>query len=484
MRQIHGSAKSVEQITADIGTTNEEALSELFSFARKLNLPALVAVIFFTVSGGAFGIEPLVGKMGAGWAIVLILVTPLLWSLPIALMVSELSSAIPAEGGYYVWVKRALGDFWGVQEGWWTICFTAVDMAVYPVLFVNYLAFFFPSLKLNEDGASQPKTFWLRWLIAVLVIVIALTVNWLGAKAVGSNAVVNILFVLLPFLLFVIFGLAQENNLSNGLAAIRSSFAGRPSAELIAVGLATVLWNYCAWDNVSTFAGEVNDAARNYPRALMATLPLTVLAYLLPVLVGIGITTSEDVWNESAGFPVLAEMLAGKSLGVLVAAAALLSAWSLFNSQLLYVSRMPFVLARDGWLPAWLGKSSSATGVPVNALFLTCAISAVFAVLPFGKLVVIDILLYAAALSLEFVALLVLRKKEPHLARPFKIPGGWPFLLILSVVPMLFAVTVLVATVSGEASDYWQIYAVGAAILSGVGLYFLRRRQFLDNKQT
>ena len=143
----------MKETTATDSTFPNAQLSDLLPQTRKLNFLALVCIIFFTVSGGAFGIEPLVGKMGAAWAIALIIITPILWSLPIALMVSELSSAMPEEGGYYVWVKRGLGDFWGVQEGWWTICYTAVDMAIYPVLFVNYLAFFFPQLALEADGS-------------------------------------------------------------------------------------------------------------------------------------------------------------------------------------------------------------------------------------------------------------------------------------------------------------------------------------------
>src|SRR4051794_18465569 len=97
---------------------------------RRLGLPALVCVTFFTVSGGAYGLEPLVAAVGPRWAVVLILVTPLLWALPVALMVAELSSAMPEEGGYYVWVREGLGEFWGVQEGWWTLCYTAVDLAI------------------------------------------------------------------------------------------------------------------------------------------------------------------------------------------------------------------------------------------------------------------------------------------------------------------------------------------------------------------
>jgi len=81
---------------------------------------ALVCLAFFTTCGGAYGLEPLVGAVGPGWAVVLIVVTPLVWSLRLALMVAELATLIPEEGGYYVWVRETLGPFWAVQEAWWT----------------------------------------------------------------------------------------------------------------------------------------------------------------------------------------------------------------------------------------------------------------------------------------------------------------------------------------------------------------------------
>ena len=83
--------------------------------SRRLNLLPLIGVVFFVVCGGAYGLEPVVAAVGGGWAIALIVLVPLVWSLPIALMVAELSSAMPEDGGYYVWVRTALGDFWGVQ---------------------------------------------------------------------------------------------------------------------------------------------------------------------------------------------------------------------------------------------------------------------------------------------------------------------------------------------------------------------------------
>ena len=451
-------------------------ISELLPASRKLSLTALVSVIFFTVCGGAFGIEPLIGKVGASFGILLIIITPLLWSLPISLMVSELSAAMPEEGGYYVWVKRALGDFWGFQEGWWTICYTAVDMAIYPVLFVNYLAFFVPFLQPDANGNLSWEVFFARWACAAGVIFLALVLNWNGAKAVGYNSTFFLLVIFLPFILLTYFAFAHEDGgFSKSVEVFKNGFSNEINAGLLAVGLATVMWNYSGWDNVSTFAGEVRDASKNYPRALFTALGLSICAYLLPVFALIGHTTSDEIWNESAGFPVLAEKLGGYGLGILLAGAALVSAWSLFNSQLLYASRLPFAMASDGWLPRIFAKTNAKTGVPTNALIACCLLAAIFAALPFGKLVVIDILFYSAELFLEFVALLVLRKTMPDLPRPFKIRGGWFVLILITLAPMSFALTVIYATLSDSETDLRHLGVVVIGLLSGVVLYFLRK---------
>ncbi len=78
---------------------------------RELTLLPLFGLIYFTVCGGSFGIEPLVGWSGPGLALVLIVITPLIFSLPNMLMVRELNSMMPVEGGYYHWIKQAFGGF-------------------------------------------------------------------------------------------------------------------------------------------------------------------------------------------------------------------------------------------------------------------------------------------------------------------------------------------------------------------------------------
>src|ERR1700748_3996306 len=133
----------------------------------KLRAAHLAAVIFLTVSGGPYGLEELFGYVGNQGALLLLLITPLFWDVPTILTVLELNSLMPTTGRYYQWVKRALGIRWAFFEGWWTWLYTFCDLAIYPVLFVTYAAFFFPAVALYK----VPVCLGIIWASALLNIV-------------------------------------------------------------------------------------------------------------------------------------------------------------------------------------------------------------------------------------------------------------------------------------------------------------------------
>src|SRR5262249_39302173 len=104
------------------------------------------------VSGGTYGTEEIVHGAGYGRAVLILIVAPLLCSVPTAFMVGELASALPHEGGFYAWVRRGMGDFWGFQEAWLSLIASIFDMAIYPTLFVAYLARLLPALTAGHRG--------------------------------------------------------------------------------------------------------------------------------------------------------------------------------------------------------------------------------------------------------------------------------------------------------------------------------------------
>ena len=450
---------------------------------RRLTLLGLMSVAFFTTCGGPFGLEPLPAAVGAGWAVILILIAPLLWSLPMALMVAELSTLMPEEGGYYIWVRETMGRFWGVQEAWWTMGYSIGLMASFPVLFVSYVSFFIPALAPGADVAHPGLIALMRWAMAVVFILSAMAVNLRGARDVGQSSKIGAGFVLGAFALMVITWLVRGPSPHAVIGVVtRDLAAHNPSALLL--GLSIISFNFSGWDNVSTFAAEVDRPQRNYPLALAGALVALVLCYLLPMLAGLSVGgTSPEIWNTDAGWPVISRLIggpiAGAWLGGLVAAAGIVSMWALFNAQLLYVSRLPFVMAIDGWLPRLIADVSPNTGVPKVAILIFCGITVIFAALPFGSLAVITCLLYTPALVLEFFALIILRVRRPDVPRSFRIPGGWWGMTAVCVTFFAGAFLVVAATMREWRAYPGQLLVVACVVSSGIALYALRRRSAL-----
>src|SRR6266571_4935080 len=306
-----------------------------------LRLGPLVAVMFFTVSGGPFGLEGLVGSVGPGVAILLLVATPLIYSVPETLLIGELASMLPVEGGYYQWVKRAFGQFWGFWNGWLSWVYSLIDMAIYPVLFMQYLRFFVPGLGRLD-----------AWLLALALIWGATWLNLRGARVVGTASGWFVAAVLAPFGVLAGVALVRWATTSAATPFPVTPFqaAGTSFLGALGIGVSQTIWNYSGWDNASTIGGEIEDASATYPRALARALPLVTLVYLLAIVPVLALT-DWTAWTDGA-WPGLAATVVGPWLGRWLAAAGMVSAFALFNALLLTYSRIPLVLAQDGLLPA------------------------------------------------------------------------------------------------------------------------------------
>ena len=383
---------------------------------KMLFLP-LIAATYFMVSGGPYGIEEILGGAGFLKAIIILLALPLLWSLPTALMIGELAAALPAEGGFYVWVRRALGPFWGYQEGWLSLSASIFDMAIYPALFVLYLGKFSPALTAGWNGYA--------WSLAVVVV--CCLWNLRGAPAVGRDSVGMCVLLLAPFAVFVVLGLWR------GLALHPHVQWSQPASEsALSTAILVAMWNTMGWDNASTVAQEVENPQRNYPRAMIYTTILVAVTYILPLaamaLSGLSMETfSTGDWTTAAS------ALGGPLLGIAVVAGGAITGIGMFNALMMSYTRLPMAMAEDGMLPRVVARRNS-RGVPWVSVLL-CGLAWALALrLPFDRLISIDLILYGSSLLLEFVALVVLRIREPHLARPFK-AGNLAFACLLGVGP-------------------------------------------------
>ena len=403
-----------------------------------LGLLPLIAATFFMVSGGPYGMEDIVGGAGYGRALLLLLFLPFLWSLPTALMIGELASALPAEGGFYVWVRRALGPFWGFQEAWLSLAASIFDMAIYPTLFTLYLGRLAPALTAGHRGVL--------WSLAVLLACVAW--NLLGAASVGKGAVWLMVVLLAPFAVLIVAGVRH----GGGAATTGGHGADFATAFLVA------LWNYMGWDNASTVASEVERPQRNYPRAMLAATALVAASYLLPTLAArmAGLpyqAFSTGYWAEAARLTV------GPWLGLAIVAGGMINGFGMSNALMLSYTRLPVALAQDGFLPRAFTRHN-AKGAPWVAILVCAAGWALALNLSFERLISIDLVLYGGSLLLEFVALAVLRRREPQLERRFRVPGGTAACIVLAIAP---AILLGIAIVMARGERIAGIPALGLA---------------------
>jgi len=447
------------------GTTTGGAIA-LGVLKRQVTLIPLVGLIYFSVSGGPYGLENAISSSGPGMAIVLIIVVPIIFAIPCALMNAELGSAIPLEGGYYYWVKVALGSFWAFVEGlssWFT---SFLDTALYPVLFVDYLATWFPGVARGQHVAFSAFngnfSLDLHWVITLAFMIPLAFLNARGAKVVGETSTVLTVVILAPFV--VLTGLGMWKLLTEPAINPLHPFVlhGQSTFSAFSAGLAVVIWNYVGFDSITTASAEIDRPKRNYPLALAICIPLIMVSYLLPMLASLasGLHHHDpSLWTDG-DFALAGQLLGGPWLKGFIIAGAMFAQIGLFSSLLMSGSRIPAVLAADRYLPTALARTSPRYGTPVVAIVVSCTMFAIFCALDFMTLLDADIVLSVGGLLLEFVAFLVLRAKYPQMDRPFRVPGGWFGAILITLLPVAVAGAMLWSTLQNEAGAFW-IGAIG-----------------------
>jgi amino acid transporter len=372
------------------------------------------------VSGGTYGTEDIVHGAGYGRGILILLLTPILWSLPTAFMIGELSSALPFEGGYYAWVRRAMGNFWGFQEAWLSLVASIFDMAIYPTLFVAYLVRVFPWFSEGHRGV----------MVGLAVVVACAVLNIAGVRVVSTTSLWLFFLLSAPFALLIVLAPFKYGALVHAATTPTTSHVDMIGGLLIA------MWNFMGWDNASTIATEVERPQRTYPRAMLVAVAIVALSYVLPVA-AVWMTGLPSASWETGSWAEIAGLLGGPLLRVGLVLGGMISAFGMFNALVMSYSRLPLAMAQDGMLPSVFGKLHPRTRAPWVAI-VVCAIGwAMCLGLGFERLVTIDILLYGISLMLEFVALVVLRIREPELPRPFRVPGGMFGTIAVGIAPAL-----------------------------------------------
>jgi amino acid transporter len=349
-----------------------------------------------------------------------------------------------------------LGNFWGFQEAWLSLVASIFDMAIYPTLFVAYLTRMFPWFQQGNRA----------WWVALSVVIVCALLNIAGVKVVSLTSLWLFLALSAPFTVIMVMAPFKLGALANAVT--------RPTSSTVDIlgGLLICMWNYMGWDNASTIATEVEHPQRTYPRAMLAAVCIVAVSYVLPFAAMWMTGLKATAW-ETGSWADNAALIGGPLLRIGIVLGGMMSAFGMFNALVMSYSRLPLAMAQDGMLPGIFSKLQKKSRAPWVAIIALALGWGMCLGLGFARLVTLDILLYGASLLLEFIALAVLRVREPELTRPFRVPGGLFGAIAIGIPPTLL---LIFSMIRSEHERIWNMSSFSFGIIlvvAGVLAYFV-----------
>ena len=433
-----------------------------------IKVSGIVFMLYCLVAAGAFGIEEMIPEAGPGMTLLLLAVFPIVWAYPISNLVAECGSVMPSEGGVYVWVKEAFGEFWGFQAGWWGTVSTYITNGVYVALVSGYVSQMIPM----SPAAVQA--------LKIGMILIFTIVNLLGLKEVGKVSTALSIMIILAFALVAAVGFINWN--TNPVEPFMPE--GYGLVDGLGGGICICVWMYCGYECISNMAGEVKDP-QVIPKGLLIAMPLVALTYVLPTLGSLA-TLPEGSWLKwstdggfdgiAVGYATVLTQNLGPAWGYVFLVVAIVSQCAIFNTYLASGSRGFFVLADDHLCPPVLVKVSRSKGVPWVGILSLAVVTYILAQSSFTTLVSMEVVFMLALYIILPVSVVKLRRRIPVDERKkrglYVMPGGRAGLIFYCGAPVLISVTALLI----NGTDYLAIGLMG--LCSGPVVYVIFKKMY------
>ena len=431
-----------------------------------VKVTGIVFMLYCLVGAGAFGIEEMIPEAGPGMTLILLIIFPVIWAYPISNLVAECGAVLPSEGGVYVWVREAFGEFWGFQAGWWGTVSTYIANGTYVSLVAGYVSQLIPMSPLADQ------------VLKIGMVLIFTVINLLGIKEVEKVSTTLSVMILLAFMLVAAVGsinwetapmtpvIPPDYNVLDGLSG----------------GICICVWMYCGYECISNMAGEVKNP-QVIPKGLLIAMPLVALTYILPTLGGLACmpegswmnwSTEGGFGSDNVGYATILTTHLGSIWGYIFLIIAIISQCAIFNTYLASGSRGFFVLADDRLCPQFLVKISKKRGVPYVGILSLAVVTVILAQSDFTTLVNIEVVFILALYIILSVAVIKLRKIYPVEERRarglYVMPGGKAGLVFFAGMPILIAVIALLV----NGTDYLFVGLVATA--TGPVVYLIVKR--------
>lgn len=375
------------------------------------------------------------------------------------LTAAEISAAIPKTGGMMVYIKEIYGDRLGFLTGWMqTVLFFPGTAAALAVIFAQQVAVLF-------GQSDQNMTVVLP--IAIIVILFLAVLNTVGSKLGGTIQTIATICKLIPLVIIMIFGFilgGGDNSITTPLVAPGISVGTALGQVLIAA-----LFAYDGWINVGAIAGEMKNPGKDLPKAIVGGLSMVMAVYLVINLAYLWVAPASELAQASAPAAVVATKIFGPMGGKFITVGILISVFGGLNGYLLTGPRIPYTLACEGKLPfseklAKLNKG----GVPSNSTFLIAILACLYALTgQFNLLTDLTVFIIWVFYVLTFVGVFKLRKDQPNLERPYRVPL-YPVIPLIAIVGGLFVIVNQLLSATGIAVAGLVVTAIGLPVYSAM----------------
>ena len=388
---------------------------------------ALSTVVGMVIGGGVFfkpqAVYTLTG--GAPGLGILAWIIAGIMTITAGLTAAEVSAAIPKTGGMMVYIEEIYGKKLGFLTGWMqTVLFFPATAAAIAVMFGQQAA-----ILLNNPSLVMPMSIGVILLVGIL--------NTFGSKTSGTIQTVSTVCKLIPLGLIIVFGFIKgsgDNPIMNPLVA-----EGIRPMGVIGQLLVAILFAYDGWINVGALAGEMKNPGKDLPKAIIGGLSIVMAINVVINLAYLWVLPASELAQYASPASIVAEKIFGPVGGKLINVGILVSVFGCLNGYLLTGPRIPYTLANQKLLPATFGKLNK-NGVPANATLFMVVLSVIYALSgQFNLLSDLSMFAIWAFYTLTFIGVIKLRKTQPDLERPYKVPF-YPVIPIISICSGLFVV--------------------------------------------
>ncbi len=385
--------------------------------ARILGLGFGIAVIF----GGTVGVGILrlpgaiAGQLGSFWPIMLVWAAGGCYALLGAISVAELGTAMPQAGGFYIYSKRAFGAPAGFAVGWADWLNNCAVVAYAAVAAAEYFGALVPGMAARQT------------LVALALLFLFCALQWSGLRLTSSLQQLTSSVTAITFLLLAAACLLHP--VRANAAVVPAGFARGvgllPWLVPVVAALRAIVVTYDGWYEAIYFTEEDTDVAKHLPRAMIGGVLIVIGLYLLMNLAFLHVLSIPALAASKLPAADAASIVFPAWSGRFVTVLSLLTLLSLINAVLLGAPRILLAIGRDG-LFTERAAQVGAGGTPRVALLLSAATAAIFiASGKFEDIIAVAAILVAALYCVNYIAVIVLRIREPQMVRPFR-AWGYP----------------------------------------------------------